>query len=213
MDGDHLLKIFDYDEVLDMVIIGQSIYGKIYRGTYQSEPVVVKVLEDVDVEDICQEAKFLDRLKHFNIVEFRGICLWECSIMLEYIVFNLRPYNFNVEVHNLAEVIKHLSRPICHGYQSLIVEAAEGTLDGISCLHSQGVAHHYLKLSNLLVSGKVIDYSKSIMIIMCHFGKSWGNIVQPTNCKKTHTTNVFKGILIKFAPHKFEDISLEIRSP
>ena len=213
MDGDHLLKIFDYDEVLDMVIIGQSIYGKIYRGTYQSEPVVVKVLEDVDVEDICQEAKFLDRLKHFNIVEFRGICLWECSIMLEYIVFNLRPYNVNVEVHNLAEVIKHLSRPICHGYQSLIVEAAEGTLDGISCLHSQGVAHHDLKLSNLLVSGKVIDYSKSIMIILCHFGKSWGNIVQPTNCKKTHTTNVFKGILIKFAPHKFEDISLEIRSP
>ena len=213
MDGDHLLKIFDYEEVLDMVIIGQSVYGKIYRGTYQSEPVVVKVLEDVDVEEISQEAKFLDRLKHFNIVEFRGICLWECSKMLEYIVFNLRPYNVNVEVHNLAEVIKHLSGPICHGYQSLIVEAAEGTLDGISCLHSQGVAHHDLKLSNLLVSGKVVDYSKSIMIILCHFGKSWGNIVQPTNCKKTHTTNVFKGILIKFAPHKFEDTSLEIRSP
>ena len=207
MNGDHLLKIFDYDEVLDMVMIGQGAYGKIYRGTYQSEFVVVKILEDVDLEDICQEAKFLDKLKHFNIVEFRGICLQECSIMLEYMVFNLRPYSVN------AEVIKPLSRPICHSYQCLIVEAAEGTLDGISYLHSQGVAHHDLKLSNLLVSGKVIDYSKSVMIILCHFGESWGNIVQATNCKKTHTTNVFKGILIKFAPHKFEDTSLEIRSP
>ena len=207
MNGDHPLKIFDYDEVLGMVMIGQGAYGKIYRGTYQSEFVVVKILEDVDLEDICQEAKFLDKLKHFNIVEFRGICLQECSIMLEYMVFNLRPYGVN------AEVIKHLSRPICHSYQSLIVEAAEGTLDGISYLHSQGVAHRDLKLSNMLVSDKVIDNSKSIVIKLCDFGESWGNIVQNTNCKKTHTTNVFKGILIKFAPHKFEDTSLEIRSP
>ena len=107
MNGDHPLKIFDYEEVLDMVMIGQGAYGKMYRSTYQSEFVVVKILEDVDLEDICQEAKFLDKLKHFNIVEFRGICLQECSIMLEYMVFNLRPYGFN------AGVIKHLSRPIC----------------------------------------------------------------------------------------------------
>ena len=72
MNGDHLLKTFDYGDVLDMMMIGQGAYGKIYRGTYQSKHVVVKLLEDLDVEDICQEAKFLDRLKHFNIVEFGG---------------------------------------------------------------------------------------------------------------------------------------------
>ena len=213
MNGDHSLKTFDYDGVLDMVMIGQGAYGKIYRGTYQSEHVVVKLLEDVDVEDICQEAKFLDRLKHFNIVEFRGICLQECSIMLEYMVFNLRPYGVNAEVHNLAEVIKHLSRPICHGYQNLIVEAAEGTLDGISYLRSQGFVHRDVKLSNLLVSDKVADNSNSIMIKLCDFSESWGNIVQATNCKKTHTANVFKGILINVTSHKFEDSLLEIRSP
>ena len=213
MNGDHSPKTFDYDEVLDVVNIGQGAYGKIYRGTYQWEPVVVKLLEDVDVEDICQEAKFLDRLKHFNIVEFRGICLQECSIMLEYMVLNLRPYGVNAEVHNLAEVIKHLSRPTSHGYQNLTVEAAEGTLDGMSYFHPQDVAHRDLKLSNLLVSDKVIDNSNSIMIKLCDLDESWGNIVQATNCKKTHTTNVFKGILINFTSHKFEDSSLEIRSP
>ena len=133
--------------------------------------------------------------------------------MLEYMVFNLRPYVVSVETHNLAEVIKHLSRPICHGYQNLIVEGAESTLDGISYLHSQGVAHHDLKLSNLLVSDKVVDNSNSIMVKLCDLGESWGNFVQATNCKKTHTTDVFKGILITFPSHKFEDSSLEIRIP
>ena len=58
MNGDHSLKIFDSADVLDMVMINQGTYRKIYRGIYQSEPVVVKILEDVDIEDICQEAKF-----------------------------------------------------------------------------------------------------------------------------------------------------------
>ena len=128
-------------------------------------------------------------------------------------VFNLRPYGVNAEVHNLAEVIKHLSRLICHGYQNLIGEAAEGTLDGISYLRSQGFVHRDVKLSNLLVSDKVADNSNSIMIKLCDFSESWGNIVQATNCKRTHTANVFKGILINVTSHKFEDSSLEIRSP
>ena len=213
MNGDLSLKIFDSADVLDMVMIGQGAYRKIYRGIYQSEPVVVKILEDVDIEDICQEAKFLDRLKQLNIVEFRCICLQERSIMFEYMVFILRPYGVNVEVHNQAEVTKILSRPICHGYQNLIVEAAERILDEVSYFHSKGVAHRYLKSSNLLVSDKVIDNSKNIVIKYCDFGESWANIVQATNCKKAHTTNVFKGILIKFAPHKIEDTSIEIRSP
>ena len=116
MNGDHLLKIFDYGDVLDMVMIGQGAYGKICRGTNQSEPVVIKLLEDVNGEDICQEAKFLDRLRHFYIVQFRCIFLQECSVMLEYMVFSSRVYGVDAEVHNLAEVIKHLSRPVCHGY-------------------------------------------------------------------------------------------------
>ena len=43
MNGDHSRKTFDYDKVLSMAVIGQGAYGKIYRGTYQSEPVVVKL--------------------------------------------------------------------------------------------------------------------------------------------------------------------------
>ena len=47
-----------------MSMIGQESFCKIYRGIYNAEEVVVKVLQDVDNEGICQEAKFLDKLAH-----------------------------------------------------------------------------------------------------------------------------------------------------
>ena len=53
-----------------------------------------------------------------------------------------------------------------------MVEAAEGTLDGISYLHSEDVAHSDLKLSNLLVNDKVIDNSNNVVINLCDFGES-----------------------------------------
>ena len=62
MSSKQSLVTFQYDDVSDMSMIGQGSFGKIYRGIYNAEEVVVKVLEDVDNEDICQEAKFLDKL-------------------------------------------------------------------------------------------------------------------------------------------------------
>ena len=52
-----------------MSMIGQGSFGKIYRGIYNAEKVV-KVFEDVDNEDICQEATFLNKLAHPNVVQF-----------------------------------------------------------------------------------------------------------------------------------------------
>ena len=89
---------------------------------FAGEEVVVKVLEGVDNEDICQEAKFLNELDHSNKAQFKVICL-ESEIMLEYMVFDLKPYGVNVEVHNLSDLIKKLSRQNCRRYKSLIMDA------------------------------------------------------------------------------------------
>ena len=114
--------------------------------------------------------------------------------MLEYMVFDLKPYGVNVEVHNLSDLIKCLSCPNCRGYKSLIMDAAQVTLDGLTFLHSRGFVHKDLKLRNVLVGKNKFNNVSNLVVKLCDFGESWGNIVQATNCKKTHTNNVFKGI-------------------
>ena len=64
--------------------------------------------------------------------------------MLEYVVFDLKLYGVNVKVHNISDLIKYLSRPNCRGYKNLIMDAAQGILDGLTFLHSRGVAHRDL---------------------------------------------------------------------
>ena len=117
--------------------------------------------------------------------------------MLEYMVFDLKPYSVNVEVHNLSHLIKHLSRPNCRCYENLIMDAAQGTLDGLTFLHSRGVAYRDLKLSNVLVGENKFNNASNLVVKLYDFGESWGNIAQATNCKKSHTTNAFKGICWK----------------
>ena len=86
---------------------------------FAGEEVVVKVLEGVDNEDICLEAKFLNELDHPNKVQFKGICL-ESGIMLEYMVFDLKPYGVNVEVHNLSDLIKNYHAKIVVATKALL---------------------------------------------------------------------------------------------
>ena len=45
---------------------------RIYKGEYQSQEVVLKVLEDIDEGDVKREASFLSKLIHPNIVQLKA---------------------------------------------------------------------------------------------------------------------------------------------
>ena len=72
MEEKMFLPSFQYHQVLEKQLIRQSAYYRIYKGDYQSEEVVLKVLEDIDEEDVKREASFLSKLIHPNIVQLKA---------------------------------------------------------------------------------------------------------------------------------------------
>ena len=194
MEEKVFLPRFRYHQVLEKQLNQQSAYDRIYKGDYQSEEVVLKVLEDIDKEDVKREASFLSKLIHPNIVQFKSICLEESSIVLEYMAFDFKKYGVNCRVHSLNELIKQLTKSKFTGYENVIVEIAKGALSGVSFLHSKGVPHRDLKPIYILISNKRND--PGIKVKLCDFGESWGNTELATNYKKTHTTSIYKGLLV-----------------
>ena len=146
---------------------------RIYKGEYQSQEVVLKVLEDIDEGDVKREASFLSKLIHPNIVQFKSICLEESSLVLEYMAFDFKKYGVNCRVHSLNELIKQLTKSKFTGYENIIiVEIAKGAPNGVSFLHSKGVAHRDLKPSNILICNQRKD--PGVKVKLCDFGESWG---------------------------------------
>ena len=55
-----------------------------------------------------QEAKFLAKLSHPNIVQLKCICLTESSMMMEFMLLDLQPYRSINVVHSVNELLLHL---------------------------------------------------------------------------------------------------------
>ena len=90
--------------------------------------------------------------------------------------------------------MKQLTKSKFTGYENIVAEIAKAALNGVSLLHSKGVAHSDLKPSNILISDQRKD--PGVKVKLCDFEESWGNIVQATNYKKTHTISIYKGLLV-----------------
>ena len=158
MSTEMLPPHFEYDDVSDKVLIGQGGYGELFKGKRGSELVALKVMDYVDDEDIKKEAKFLTKLNHPNVIQVKSICLSESCIMMEFMILYLKPYGSNTQVHSANDLLMQLSKPVCHGYELIILQLAQGILDGPTFLHEMGVSHRDLKPSNILVSNPKDDF-------------------------------------------------------
>ena len=155
---------------------------------------MLKVLEHIDEEDVKRESSFLSKLIHPDIVQFKSICLRESSIIFDYMAFDSKTYGANWSVHSLNELTRQLTKSKFTVYKNIIVEIAKGARNGVSFLHSKGIAHWDLKPSNILISNQRKE--PGIKAKLCDFGEFRGNIALATNYKKTHTTSIHKGLLV-----------------
>lgn len=135
--------------------VGSGSFGDLYRGTYCSQEVAIKVLkpERVNAEmlrDFSQEVYILRKIRHKNVVQFIGAC---------------------TKPPNLCIVTEFMSRgsvyDFLHKHRGVfklpsLLKVAIDVSKGMNYLHQNNIIHRDLKTANLLMDEhevvKVADF-------------------------------------------------------
>ena len=157
-------------------------------------------------KSLIKEARLLEKLHHTNIVEFKGICTDQLSLLLEYVYFDFSPFGCDIQAHSLAEFLLVCKQSSCDGINvAVFTHAAFDLASGLKYLHQNDIAHRDLKPANILVSNQhyhhLSDQQKKKQIIsikplvckLADFGESHSTDIQMQNILKSRTNCVDRG--------------------
>ncbi|XP_051566568.1 mitogen-activated protein kinase kinase kinase 13 [Myxocyprinus asiaticus] len=137
-----------FEEISELQWLGSGAQGAVFLGKFHSEEVAIKKVREQKETDI----KHLRKLKHPNIISFKGVCTQApCyCIIMEYCAQG-----------QLYEVLR-AGRQIT---PCLLVDWASGIASGMNYLHLHKIIHRDLKSPNVLVtqndSVKISDFGTS----------------------------------------------------
>ncbi|XP_038607981.1 LOW QUALITY PROTEIN: mitogen-activated protein kinase kinase kinase 12 [Tachyglossus aculeatus] len=137
-----------FEEIRDLQWVGSGAQGAVFLGRFHGEDVAVKKVRDLKETDI----KHLRRLKHPNIITFKGVCTQApCyCILMEFCAQG-----------QLFEVLR-AGRPVT---PSLLVDWSMGIAGGMNYLHLHKIIHRDLKSPNMLITYddvvKISDFGTS----------------------------------------------------
>uniref|UniRef100_A0A3Q2QHG1 Mitogen-activated protein kinase kinase kinase 12 n=1 Tax=Fundulus heteroclitus TaxID=8078 RepID=A0A3Q2QHG1_FUNHE len=137
-----------FEEISDLQWVGSGAQGAVFLGKLHGEDVAVKKVRDIKETEI----KHLRKLKHPNIITFKGVCTQApCyCILMEYCAQG-----------QLYEVLR-AGRKIT---PSLLVEWSMGIAGGMNYLHLHKIIHRDLKSPNMLITHddmvKISDFGTS----------------------------------------------------
>ncbi|KAL6226960.1 hypothetical protein ACLB2K_000919 [Fragaria x ananassa] len=135
--------------------VGSGTFGDLYRGTFCSQEVAIKILkpERVNAEmlrDFSQEVYILRKIRHKNVVQFIGACTQPPNIcIVTEFMSRGSVYDF---LHKQKGVFKLPS----------LLKVAIDVSKGMNYLHQNNIVHRDLKTANLLMDEhevvKVADF-------------------------------------------------------
>ncbi|XP_075997423.1 mitogen-activated protein kinase kinase kinase 12-like [Genypterus blacodes] len=137
-----------FEEISDLQWVGSGAQGAVFLGRLYGQEIAVKKVRNIKETDI----KHLRKLKHPNIITFKGICTQApCyCIIMEYCAQG-----------QLYEVLR-AGRKIT---PSLLMDWAMGIAGGMNYLHLHKIIHRDLKSPNMLItyddSVKISDFGTS----------------------------------------------------
>uniref|UniRef100_A0A3Q3AGN4 mitogen-activated protein kinase kinase kinase n=1 Tax=Kryptolebias marmoratus TaxID=37003 RepID=A0A3Q3AGN4_KRYMA len=137
-----------FEEISELQWLGSGAQGAVFLGKFRSEEVAIKKVREQKETDI----KHLRKLKHPNIISFKGVCTQApCyCIIMEYCAQG-----------QLYEVLR-AGRKVT---PKLLVDWASGIASGMNYLHLHKIIHRDLKSPNVLVTHndtvKISDFGTS----------------------------------------------------
>ena len=222
-------------------IIGNGAYGAVFttdvpfaskngEANATVEKVVVKKMLSDDVLDkktFIKEARILQRLKHPNIVDFKGICNNPFALVLEYVYFDFKPFGVEQKVSSLAQFLGVLEGfAECHGFDSphVISTICKDMAAGLQYLHQNGVTHRDFKPANILISNQhycdlAIDdieeawERRPLVCKVADFGESRSSEIQTNSILQSKTNRVNRSTPVYMAPEMLvEEMRLPVAS-
>lgn len=163
-------------------LLGSGAYSEVFLGydTVNHKDVAIKILnkksDKVKREIIMREVNILRKLHHKNIIELYDFLEDDLYfyIILEYIPLSLK--QFQKENHPLSE--------------NFILAIVSQLIDALEYMHSKGIAHMDIKLSNILID-------ENLNVYLTDFGLSNESINYKNLLKK------YRGTLLFSAPEVY----------
>ena len=212
------VSLFMWSTLTKVDSLGSGSYSNVHLyKTTTGENVALKLFRSsCSSKAIYKEAVILKQAKHPNIVNLLGLSsAMPDALMLEYVSFDLCLFGSNTKVSSLSELLSFLDdNSDFHGFEHIQMCSASGIIDGLSHLHSIGIAHRDLKPQNILVSNQHYScdiattstefMTTPVVIKLTDFGESRSTFIQTNTVTATCTTNLYRGSPVYMAPEILE---------
>nr|XP_047135056.1 uncharacterized protein LOC124812431 isoform X17 [Hydra vulgaris] len=130
--------------------IDEGSFANIYLHIFREKPIALKVFKaSLPKKKMIQMCINLKKLKHVNVVRFKGYCFRPSIIGFEYCCVNLD----GDDVNNLSQLIAVLNSDNIFELNDRLNYISQ-VLNGLAYLHQENIIHCDLKPCNMLVNGK-----------------------------------------------------------